>query len=241
MALPLPTPLHGWRAFIGEVGIIVLGVLIALGAGQLVQEWQWRLQIELATQTFIDELGGASAAGYLRLAEQPCISAQRKMIGEKLRARGLTWEPLALKVSVAPTIEVPFTTEGWSNALASGTLNQLPYKQSLSLSKAYAAARAFSADERNERDLVARLEPLRAVSTLSPELRFSMLQTLSQLERTEENIVFDSVDLVSAAEASDLGLSSNSIRKDNAVLLKQARQLRGSCVKEPDISETAAG
>lgn len=34
MHVHLPKPMHGWRAFFGEVGIIVLGVLIALGAGQ---------------------------------------------------------------------------------------------------------------------------------------------------------------------------------------------------------------
>jgi hypothetical protein len=38
MKLRIPEPLHGWREFAGEVGIIVLGVLIALGAQQLV-EW----------------------------------------------------------------------------------------------------------------------------------------------------------------------------------------------------------
>ena len=32
MYVQLPKPLHGWRQFAGEVGIIVLGVLIALGA-----------------------------------------------------------------------------------------------------------------------------------------------------------------------------------------------------------------
>ena len=37
MRFHLPKPLHGWRAFAGEVGIIVLGVLIALGAGQVVE------------------------------------------------------------------------------------------------------------------------------------------------------------------------------------------------------------
>jgi hypothetical protein len=36
MRFRLPKPLHGWREFAGEVGIIVLGVLIALGAGQVV-------------------------------------------------------------------------------------------------------------------------------------------------------------------------------------------------------------
>jgi hypothetical protein len=31
-------PLHGWRAFLGEVGIIVLGVLVALVVGQFAQD-----------------------------------------------------------------------------------------------------------------------------------------------------------------------------------------------------------
>ena len=39
MHFHLPKPLHGWRAFAGEVGIIVLGVLIALGADQAVEDW----------------------------------------------------------------------------------------------------------------------------------------------------------------------------------------------------------
>lgn len=240
MAFNLPMPLHGWRAFIGEVGIIVLGVLIALGAGQLVQEWQWRQQIILTTKTFSDELKNASMAAYIRLAEQACISAQREGIQKLLRARESTWAPLSDDISVAPRFGVPFTTEGWSNAIASGTLNQLPYEQSLSLSKAYAAARAFSADERNERDLIAKLEPLRAVSNLSPEQRLMMLQTLSQLEQTEQNIVIDSYDLLSATVASNLGLSLKTIREDNAAMLKEGRGMLGACVNEPKALEAVA-
>ena len=37
MHFHLPKPLHGWREFAGEVGIIVIGVLIALGAEQVVE------------------------------------------------------------------------------------------------------------------------------------------------------------------------------------------------------------
>jgi hypothetical protein len=37
MHFHLPKPLHGWRALVGEIGIIVVGVLIALSAEQLVQ------------------------------------------------------------------------------------------------------------------------------------------------------------------------------------------------------------
>ena len=32
MHFHVPKPLHGWRAFTGEVGIIVIGVLIALAS-----------------------------------------------------------------------------------------------------------------------------------------------------------------------------------------------------------------
>ena len=38
MHFHLPKPLHGWREFVGEVGIIVIGVLIALGAQQVVED-----------------------------------------------------------------------------------------------------------------------------------------------------------------------------------------------------------
>jgi hypothetical protein len=37
MHFHLPKPLHGWREFAGEVGIIDNGVLIALGAEQVVE------------------------------------------------------------------------------------------------------------------------------------------------------------------------------------------------------------
>lgn len=37
MHFHLPKPLHGWREFAGEVGIIVIGVLIALSAEQFAE------------------------------------------------------------------------------------------------------------------------------------------------------------------------------------------------------------
>jgi len=45
MHFHLPKTLHGWREFIGEVAIIVLGVLIALSAEQVVDRWQWAAKL----------------------------------------------------------------------------------------------------------------------------------------------------------------------------------------------------
>ena len=74
MYVKLPKPLHGWRAFVGEVGIIVLGVLIALAFGQLVDAWQWR-----------DKVSHAEAAMRLELAEDDGPQAYgRVLIGQCL-------------------------------------------------------------------------------------------------------------------------------------------------------------
>jgi len=45
MHFHVPKPLHGWREFAGEVRIIVLGVLIALGAEQRVESLHWRAEV----------------------------------------------------------------------------------------------------------------------------------------------------------------------------------------------------
>jgi len=58
MHFHLPKPLHGWREFAGEVGIIVIGILIALGAEQVVEAWQWREKVEIARTAIRSELNG---------------------------------------------------------------------------------------------------------------------------------------------------------------------------------------
>jgi len=61
MHVNLPKPLHGWRAFVGEVGIIVLGVLIALGAEQAVQSLHARTTIKEDTDALRREVADHSS------------------------------------------------------------------------------------------------------------------------------------------------------------------------------------
>jgi hypothetical protein len=72
MHFHLPKPLHGWRALAGEVGIIVIGVLIALGAEQLVDNLRWRHEVA-SFRTLIDhELGRNLGIYELEIAQRPC-------------------------------------------------------------------------------------------------------------------------------------------------------------------------
>ena len=57
MRVKVPKPLYGWREFAGEVGIIVIGVLIALGAAQVVQAAHQRQEAKQADDIIRAELG----------------------------------------------------------------------------------------------------------------------------------------------------------------------------------------
>lgn len=76
MHIRLPRALHDWRELAKEIAIIVLGVLIALLAQQLVEDWQWRQKIDSAKRTMQREiLYDNGPQIYQRLAMHPCVTA----------------------------------------------------------------------------------------------------------------------------------------------------------------------
>src|SRR5207302_6541644 len=76
MHFHLPKPLHGWRALVGEVGIIVIGVLIALGAEQIVEALHWRSEVAQLRAAMRTELSIDRARTETNLAQDPCMLAR---------------------------------------------------------------------------------------------------------------------------------------------------------------------
>ncbi|HEV8406648.1 MAG TPA: hypothetical protein VGQ34_01840, partial [Sphingomicrobium sp.] len=91
MHFHIPKPLHGWRQFVGEVGIIVLGVLIALGFGQIVEQWQWHQNVDTARQAIANELASAAEQGAERLAIENCLRDRIGVLVAKLNASTGRW------------------------------------------------------------------------------------------------------------------------------------------------------
>jgi hypothetical protein len=98
-------PVHGWPSFFQEVAVVVLGVLIALGAQQLVEAARWRVEVAEFRAALDDELGYNISAYQDRLEQSPCInrrldqldSWQRKWkAGERLRLTSPILRPLTL-------------------------------------------------------------------------------------------------------------------------------------------------
>ncbi|HZC38453.1 MAG TPA: hypothetical protein VE221_07240 [Sphingomicrobium sp.] len=119
MHFHLPKPLHGWRAFVGEVGIIVIGVLIALGAESLIQAVHERKIAAEARQNVRAE--AAANVGFIRerLSTQACIDRRIADLEALLSRTGegsLDAQPSW--VSRPPTW--PFFFGRWQAATASG-------------------------------------------------------------------------------------------------------------------------
>ena len=82
MHFHVPKPLHGWRELAGEVGIIVLGVLIALGFEQVVEAMRWRSEVGHFRKAVDHELGRPET----RQHDDPGEDPRGKRVPERERA-----------------------------------------------------------------------------------------------------------------------------------------------------------
>jgi len=77
MHFHLPKPLHGWREFLGEVGIIVIGVLLALTAEQVVEWVHWRNEVREFRHAVDREI--AANLGYYAFDQLQAKCAEQKL------------------------------------------------------------------------------------------------------------------------------------------------------------------
>jgi len=84
MHFHLPKPLHGWREFAGEVVIIVVGVLIALGAEQIVETLHWRREAQDAQESLRNEIADHAFSASEVVITQPCIDQQLATLEQTL-------------------------------------------------------------------------------------------------------------------------------------------------------------
>lgn len=84
MQFRLSKPLHGWRQFAGEVGIIVIGVLIALFAQQLVEDRSDRGRVDSAIAALRPEVAYIDLHASESEMTAPCVLAQIEAIQSKL-------------------------------------------------------------------------------------------------------------------------------------------------------------
>jgi hypothetical protein len=131
----LPKPLHGWRAFVGEVVIIVIGVLIALGAEQVVESIHGRQNVAELRGGLDGELADDRARWEEMRSEDRC-TLQRLDALERWVA---TAPPNARLANAFNPQLWNMHSSAWDLAKTSPVTNRIPLDQRLTYASLYSA------------------------------------------------------------------------------------------------------
>lgn len=241
MHFHLPKPLHGWREFLGEVGIIVVGILLALGAEQLIEQRHWREQAALAKEAIKGDLGEAALVGYERMVIKPCLDARILELAGALQNGGDRWPASPLKfvsptaLNVLPmayrTPSRPVSSDAWDNALANGTLNHLPPADVAAFSGLFNQVRHWGRLNEEEQAAASRLTPLSFDRRLDERSRADYVAQLAEADRINALITLISGQVIDAVGDLKLGFDKREVAKARQETLNWQRQARGQCVR----------
>jgi hypothetical protein len=252
MHFHLPKPLHGWREFAGEVGIIVLGVLIALSAEQVVESIHDRQLAKVAENDIRAELAYDSAFAAERIAIGDCMRASIRDLQQRLVASGDSWpglqgealsgapkvQPASSLFASAPPLGSPhrlWPTSAWSSATSSGALRQGTRNRFFKFAALYAMVNWL--DKRQEAEIAdyTRLMPFDVPQKLDASARMQLLTALGSVDA-------DNADAERLAAVFVTAARRNGIPPDPAWLqriVRQEAEHRGACVKHGPALDTA--
>ena len=173
-------PIHGWRAFIGEVAIIVFGVGIALVAQQIVEDWNWRDEVRQARRQLIAETYDNFSYAAERLAVQPCLDAQLDRLAALAAAPGPQLQPAAPIDSVLGTVALrqpsrPYRDDVWTAVVGDGISAHFPDDERDLLASNYTQVRALGLLSTNGDNGADRLNLFLKPIALDPQLLIRLL------------------------------------------------------------------
>ena len=215
MHVHLPKPLHGWREFVGEIAIIVIGILIALGGDQLVEELHWRHKTGEALAAMRQEI----ASDYTQAAEAaivaPCVDRQLVDLEAAIAKPGFVavplYKPTAFPAFVVRSPSRLWVDAAWRAAISDATVSHLPPDLRAGLAIFYMQIGTMETNARQSDVLVWRLRALSLPGT--PDSRARAIETIEELRGHMDLMALvgnqlmgnaDSVDMRPAATDIDL-------------------------------------
>jgi hypothetical protein len=232
MHVHVPKPLHGWRQFAGEVGIIVLGVLIALAANELVDEWQWRTKVNRAEGAMRLELANDDAPqAYGRILIAPCLDAQIARIHDGA-GRVPAGELRQWAAAYSPPLR-GWDSEAWKAALGSDVGSHMGPDRLVQWSLPYRLMQGLNDSNTRERDVAIELHEALPPSG-EPGAADLQLLRRDAAELRSLNIVFYRVSQLLLARSFRAGaaLPEPMARE----LVREATAIYGTCVRPPDLN-----
>jgi hypothetical protein len=201
--------MHGWRQFAGEVGIIVLGVLIALGAEQLAEAIHWSRQTQETERVLLAEIQVSTDTAAERFTVDGCLRTELALLRAAV-PNGLAKAPVTIASAesrVVPDLYASpwraWTRGRWEAALASNALNHVDSARLGDYAETYKAIEDIDGLVRRERETKGGLAPL-SLGHLAPAEAAQVVIALTNLDRDRADILIAGRDLLK--ESTKLGI-----------------------------------
>jgi hypothetical protein len=216
MDIRKPKPIHSWRELLTEIGVIVIGVCIALAGEQTVEWLHWRTQVAEAREIIAAELAHSVEGAITRLRAEPCMERRFDELAQILDAAGKSGSlPPVGDIGLPP--RNLWLSGSWESVVASQTATHFPRQQLADLSHAYKIIEKidqFNAGETNDwRDLYALVGPGRRLDPASEnELRKALSHARASsryMTNLSELIIGDVKSLNLSFSAGDLSEIAN--------------------------------
>jgi len=136
MEIHKPKPIHGWRDLVKEIGVIVIGVCIALAAEQTVEWLHWRAQVAEARKAIANELTTNLAGAIIRIRGRACTQ-------KRFDELALILDNAAKQGSLPPLGDFgmdwrqTWLTGAWEGVVASQTATHFPDGQMVDIATIY--------------------------------------------------------------------------------------------------------
>jgi|KBSMisStandDraft_5_1062788.scaffolds.fasta_scaffold102506_2 hypothetical protein len=190
MDIHKPKPWRGWREFLKEYLIIVVGVLTALAAEALVQRLhENRLQAE-ARESVRGELNVNITTLGRRVRQEACVARQLDEI-QALLDRAQAGGSFAPPTTIGRPIWAIIYTQRWQAATAGGRTSLLSSEEQRAFGRVYAQLDVLAQKQVEERHVWMQLRGLVGLRSLSPEMIEGQRMALSAARDLDALIQWD--------------------------------------------------
>jgi hypothetical protein len=165
-------PVRGWDDLAQEVLIVVAGVLIALGAQKIVDDWRWRGEIKEFRAALDNELGYDLAAYQDRLSQNDCVARRLDQLDRWL-AETAAGPKRRLLTPIGRPVSLATRTSVWDSR-TSDAASHLGLKVRLAYAKFYDSVAVFSNVRASEREVWSELSEFEGAEELDAHDRMRL-------------------------------------------------------------------
>jgi hypothetical protein len=172
-----PGVVRNWREFLKEVGIIVLGVSVALAGEEAVSFFNWKQEVSVVQDSVDDELADALFSALERIKIADC---QKRTLDRLDQIADESRGTLVIRNAPVRRMRL-WGSAAWEAAVASGAIAHMQHDTRNTYANLFSFLRLFRDLNLRQEELWARIDAYQHPRELTNESRNRFVEGISQL------------------------------------------------------------